>query len=255
MTQIPKSLPVHPRSRQRLHELRVRDLSGFYSSARRQLYETLQCYLEYPTDAIEEQMNSLITSYQKLCTLQESSEKLSARLENVKQSFRSSSDQCEAVDPITWYRYASGELTGPTKLSDLFKEEQDTSRSTSRGSTEDLLLGALKYIWKDPTAVIPDEQKDEDDLYIEGGKIELHCPITYKTFEKPMISKKCNHVFDRVGIESYLKDATSRDCPQSGCSQKLTMNDFQEDDLMKLRCRIAKLKKDVPKAESALDVI
>lgn len=250
MSEVPQSLPVHPRTRQRLHELSVKDISDSYNDTRRQLFETLQSLLADPGDTIEDQMNTLIKNYQSLCTLQASSMNLTARLANAKDSFRSLCEQCDPVDPLTWYQYASGELMAP-RLVTLFQDEQSVSKE-ARLSREDVLLSALKYIWNDPTAMIPDEQND--DLYIEGGKIELHCPITYKPFETPMISKKCNHVFDRLGIENYLHGYPSRDCPQSGCSQKLTMSDFQEDDLMKLRCKIAKVKKKPTKTE-ALDVI
>lgn len=255
MAQFPTSLPIHPRVRQTLHELRVEDISASYGDTRRQLYETLQSLLADPDDAIEDQMNALISNYRQLRSLQTSSNTLTTRLEKAKDAYRQASEQCAPVDPLTWYQYSSGELAGPTSLSTFFQNEQATSQEAPQVSRDDLLLSALQYVWADPTAIIPDEQNDEDDLCINGGKIELHCPITFSRFKNPMISKKCNHVFDLVGIESYLGGLPTRDCPQSGCSQKLKISDFQPDELMKLRCRIAEVKKRFLKSETAFDVI
>lgn len=122
------------------------------------------------------------------------------------------------------------------------------------------ILKVLPYIWNDPTCVIPDLQNpaDEDDLQIEGGKIELTCPITCKPYEAPLISRKCNHVFDRDGIQNYLQGYTTRDCPQAACSQVVSMRDFVRDPIMELRCKIAKMKESQEqdkRSSQAIDVL
>lgn len=241
MAKLPESLPIHRRARGAFHELNVGDVSRCYSAVAEQLLETYRHTVEEPGEDVEAQMGELIAAYRELASLQSSSRCLETKLESAKRKYRELSQGLDPVDLASWNRYGSDQDALP-RLSEVFEGEQTSPGPRERPTREDKLLDAIAYLWNDPTGVMPDENNDEE-VQIEGGKIELRCPITCQGFKRPMISKKCNHVFDSEGLENYFQGHTTRDCPQGGCSQKLSMNDFEEDEIMSLRCEIEKVKK------------
>lgn len=254
-TETPEALPVHPHARSRFHGLNATDVSGCCRGVSQQLLETLRYALEDPGDDVDDLVEELIHTHGELEALEASSRSLEARLTSAKQKYRKSARK-DPIDIAAWSQYAREDAVAVLSLSKILKSEPAELGSRSRVSKEDRLLGALVHLWQDPTAMMPDEQSNDDDLHIEGGKIELRCPITCQGFKQPMISKRCKHVFDLEGLESYFQGHASRDCPQGGCSQKLSMNDFEVDELMKLRCQIDRVrKKSVPKEEAVVDVI
>ncbi|QLL34498.1 hypothetical protein HG536_0G03600 [Torulaspora globosa] len=256
MAKLPEALPIHRHARGAFHELSVGDVSRCYRAVAQQLLETYRHTMDDPGEDVDAQMNELIAAYQELASLETSSRSLDARLESAKQKYRESSHNLEPVDLSWWNRYSSKSPDGLPKLSDIFEREEISPGRRSRLTREDKLLDAIAYLWRDPTGMMPDEQNNDEDVHIEGGKIELRCPITCQDFKQPMISKKCNHVFDLEGLQEYFKDHATRDCAQGGCSQKLSMSDFEEDEIMRLRCQIEKVKKKSSTEEQiAMDVI
>lgn len=252
MSSYPNSVPLHPHASKKFHNIRTIDLSSNFKVAKRQFIDTFSLLIECSSTNIDEQVNSLILSYQQIVAYEKESSSLEQQVRSLKQEYKSLSDQCQPVDLTTWDQYRTNELPTPPKLSAMFadltqdEQQRENTYISSTATTDDKILKAIPYIWKDPTCVIPDQQfsltNDEDDLHIQGGKIELICPITCITFKNPMMSKKCEHVFDKDGIKNYFQGYPSRDCPQGGCSQNLTLRDFIPDELMKLRCKIAQLK-------------
>lgn len=261
MSSYPNSVPLHPHASKKFHNIRTTDLSSCFKIAKRQFIDTFCLLIEYSSTNIDEQVNSLISNYQELISYENESSLFEQQIRSLKEDYKSLSDQCQPVDLTTWDLYRTNELPTPPKLSamfaDLTQNEQQREIQPENITTDDKILKALPYIWKDPTCVIPDQQfsltSDEDDLHIQGGKIELLCPITCKPFENPMMSKKCSHVFDKDGITNYFQGYTSRDCPQGACSQKLTLRDFIPDELMKLRCKIAHIKEKSSKKSENLE--
>lgn len=256
MSRLPDSLPIHHHARNAFHGLNVPDVSRCYSTVAQQLLETYQQTIDDPEDDVDAQMNELISTYQELVALELSSRSLEAKLANAKGKYRESTQTMDPVNLESWSHYTKDDPEGPTPLSQLFESEQVPLEKGSRQTREDKLLWAIAHLWKDPTAMMPDDQNNDEDIHIEGGKIELRCPITCQDFKQPMISKKCSHVFDLQGLENYFQGHAARDCPQAGCSQKLSMNDFEQDQIMALRCQLEKVKRKIDaKPEIALDVI
>ena len=234
---IPKSVPLHPKSGKYFHNLHARDLSNIYQQCYKQIDETINQLVDSTspsTIGIEEQVADITSTYKLLSTYESESNSFDEHIKDLKKNFKQSSDACPQIDLSTWDKYRTGELTAP-KLSELYLNMPTPEPATMVNNTDTLkILKVLPYIWNDPTCVIPDLQNPagEDDLQIEGGKIELTCPITCKPYEAPLISRKCNHVFDRDGIQNYLQGYTTRDCPQAACSQVVSMRDFVRDPIM-----------------------
>ncbi|QLQ82568.1 hypothetical protein HG537_0H03310 [Torulaspora globosa] len=241
MGKLPSGLPVHRNARSAFHELNVADVSRCCRDVAQQLVETYRDAMGDPGDELDVQMNELIATYRELVALESSSRCLETKLENAKGKYRESSHNSEPVELSSWNRYIS-DSDGRPGLLDIFNSEETSVGTRPKPTGDFKLLEAIAYLWKDPTAMMPDENND-DDVHIEGGKIELCCPITCQDFERPMISKKCNHVFDLQGLQNYFQDYTTRVCPMPGCSLTLSINDFEEDEVMKLRCQIEKVKK------------
>ena len=260
---IPKSVPLHPKSGKYFHNLHARDLSNIYQQCYKQIDETINQLVDSTspsTIGIEEQVADITSTYKLLSTYESESNSFDEHIKDLKKNFKQSSDACPQIDLSTWDKYRTGELTAP-KLSELYLNMPTPEPATMVNNTDTLkILKVLPYIWNDPTCVIPDLQNPagEDDLQIEGGKIELTCPITCKPYEAPLISRKCNHVFDRDGIQNYLQGYTTRDCPQAACSQVVSMRDFVRDPIMELRCKIAKMKESQEqdkRSSQAIDVL
>ena len=260
---IPKSVPLHPKSGKYFHNLHARDLSNIYQQCYKQIDETINQLVDSTSPSsigIEEQVLDITSTYKLLSTYESESNSFDEHIKDLKKNFKQSSDACPQIDLSTWDKYRTGELTAP-KLSELYLNMPTPEPATMVNNTDTFkILKVLPYIWNDPTCVIPDLQNpaDEDDLQIEGGKIELTCPITCKPYEAPLISRKCNHVFDRDGIQNYLQGYTTRDCPQAACSQVVSMRDFVRDPIMELRCKIAKMKESQEqdkRSSQAIDVL
>lgn len=257
---LPKSLPIHPKATKYLHDITVNDYTQYLQQCQREISATLTQIIEttlfihgdLPLDLIEE----LVQTNKDLQAQYEQASVSCRILETAKNSYKQDSNQCQPVQSLSdWQKHVNGGIDPnmhmPKSLQTHYEESAETIKNSTppanlldAKSKTSNLLKILPQIWNDPTAVIRDEKPsdDDDDIKIEGGTIDLECPITCKQFVTPMISKKCGHTFDKEGITSYLGGPHSRatkDCPQAGCSKSVSMNDFVEDNLMKLRCKIA----------------
>lgn len=273
---LPKNLPIHPKAARYLHDVTLNDYSKTLKQCQTELNSTLNQIVEttlfldddLPNDllqSLEDTNNSLQGQYSQWKISQNT-------LQDAKNQYRDDSGKYERITNLSdWRKYVDSKdtLKGPKSLMDFYKETSDKNQSSATTLTTRLdeknktatLLKVLPQIWKDPTAVIRDDKlnnEEEDDIKIEGGSIELICPITCKPYEMPMISKKCGHTFDKQGIITYLggpHSRASKDCPQTGCSKSVSMNDFEIDEVMKLRCQIAMSLKRKQKANSNSDSI
>ncbi|QLG71341.1 hypothetical protein HG535_0B03810 [Zygotorulaspora mrakii] len=263
MSSYPASLPLHPHARPLLHRIHTKDLSSVYENAKRQLLETFNLLIEDPrTENVQDHIGLLLRNYQQLQKFEAQSKSLASSLQVSKNDYITESEKYEPISLDTWDSHKNGSIPNPPTLFGIFESSSISNDEPSNQlSNDDGILKALPFIWRDPTCIIPDQNSAaaEDDLQIEGGKIELICPITYKTFENPMISTKCSHVFDKEGLIIYFNDQDTRDCPQGGCSQKLKLTDFVPDLTMKLRCKIAKFQQHLQSSSSTnqqeLDII
>ncbi|GMG40302.1 unnamed protein product [Ambrosiozyma monospora] len=84
-----------------------------------------------------------------------------------------------------------------------------------------------------PTEPLPFklDGEEEDDLEIEGGKINLNCPISGQPMVDPYINLKCKHVYDKTHIKEYLRGL--RECPI--CGIQMQFSDLRPDPLTKKR--------------------
>ncbi|CCD25829.2 SUMO ligase MMS21 NDAI_0G00530 [Naumovozyma dairenensis CBS 421] len=254
---IPECLPLHPGASTYFHGLHTSDTTKYVDLCDKQFNETLDQIINSAAPNTEELIKSLTKTYAALNTERLTAKRLAGKLNTVKQEYKMKSDQCEQISLSNWDLYRTGEMTAPNllKLYDDAKDSRINNTQTAEdgGVTTAYLLKIFPYIWENPTCVLPDLTKsgnakktraaDDDEIHIEGGNIELICPITCKPYERPLISKKCGHVFDHEGIVNYLRGHGSRDCPQGGCGKVVSMRDFVPDKIMSLRCKIDKIQK------------
>lgn len=252
---IPETVPLHHATLQKFHSWRSKDIGGILNATRSFFEGVLDQVAE--TDSTDpETLKELVSVFDEFRTLQARQNRVQSNIDAAKAQYRSQSD---ALPPVTWENwdaYRDGTLHAP-KLADVFSDivrDSETTQDSDSSPTDELslLFRALPHISANPQCMLPDELND-DDVQIEGGKIELSCPITCRPFENPMISRKCGHVFDKAGIDQYLSNATSRDCPQGACGQKVSAHDFQPDKLMMLRCKIATAREGSTKAKNAVE--
>lgn len=76
----------------------------------------------------------------------------------------------------------------------------------------------------------PGSNNDEE-IEVDGGKIDLTCPISRELFKKPVKSKICNHTYDLDALKIYLR--SSSECPE--CGNHLMLTDTIPDILMQTR--------------------
>lgn len=276
---LPKNLPIHPKAARYLHDVTLNDYSKYLKQCQTEVNSTLNQIIDttlfldddLPSallQSLEDANNNLQDQYCQWKISQNT-------LQEAKNQYRNDSDKYERITELAdWQNYVNSKntLKGPKSLLDYYKETLDKNQSSTTPSTTKLdekdktatLLKILPQVWKDPTAVIRDDKstnEEEDDIKIEGGSIELICPITCKPFEIPMVSKKCGHTFDKQGITTYLggpHSRASKDCPQTGCSKSVSISDFEIDEVMRLRCQIAmslKRKQKTNSDSNSIDVI
>lgn len=72
---------------------------------------------------------------------------------------------------------------------------------------------------------------EEDDLEVEGGKVDLTCPISRTIFENPVKNKNCIHTYDLDALHVYLRRA--KICPE--CRASLSSTSYTPDIIMQAR--------------------
>lgn len=263
---LPKSLPIHPSASRFLHDVSPRDYTKYYTQIQVHLESAwkrlIDSSLEDNDECPIEVMSKLAHANDEMNELNEQSLLKSKILAKSKDKYRFDSNKSHPVQSLLdWQKYVEGNEESdwhipkpwPVHYEECKKEVISQNKKKSVDNNEyvvsekeklNVMAKVLPQIWNDPTAVIQDDSANdnEDELKIEGGTIELICPITVKQFEHPMISMKCGHTFDQSGISNYFGSGqthTAKDCPQTGCGKKLSMSDFKPDVIMQMRCKIA----------------
>ncbi|KAB5543005.1 zinc-finger of the MIZ type in Nse subunit-domain-containing protein, partial [Coniochaeta sp. 2T2.1] len=72
---------------------------------------------------------------------------------------------------------------------------------------------------------------EDDELQIAGEVRSFRCPLSMAIMAEPYSNNKCKHTFDKKSISEYLGRA-QKQCPEAGCSQMLTLNDFFLDKIL-----------------------
>ena len=80
-------------------------------------------------------------------------------------------------------------------------------------------------------------EMDEDDDVMEGEEDEslenltrkLTCVITQQVMEMPMVSKLCNHTFEKAGILNMINKSPAKacKCPIGGCNKMISKADLE----------------------------
>ncbi|ESX01928.1 hypothetical protein KL918_005320 [Ogataea parapolymorpha] len=132
-------------------------------------------------------------------------------------------------------RYAHMEVV-PSQVHDLYKEVLSSNVSESASVNEQLVKAETTEIDKklfvaiNPTEPIPfNDQEDDDEIEIGGGKVNLTCPISRLIMKSPVKNKKCGHTYDKASLANY----NSSDCPE--CGAPIQKSELVEDTLMKIR--------------------
>lgn len=239
MNIIPDYLPLHHNVTKQFYSLQLEPLQLLIDDTIYQfediLIQLIDQYDNYPKDIID--------GIQKNIDLLDSTVNeeymCNKSLIKAKNTYKSQSDQCDPVSLESWDQYRLQRLHAPS-LEVIYKEirkEQNQNKDDRLLQQWHTLLNSLPFIWDNPTSVIPTD-KNEDDLMISGGRIDLTCPITCKVYENPMLSLKCGHVFEKFALVNHLNNQTIK-CPQSACGQHVNLNDFVPDLVMKFRCIIS----------------
>ncbi|SCU91304.1 LAME_0E12002g1_1 [Lachancea meyersii CBS 8951] len=232
---VPETVPLHPAVADELKRWKPRDLAALFNDTRAHFTTTLAQTVETDVLSAGGAVERLAAVYGEFQELRERQTALEQRVQDARARYVAASAAMPTVTWENWDQYREGALSAP-RLGEVFEEASVALARTSPDSLASLLR-ALPYILQDPRCVVPDDQ--HEDLHIAGGRIELTCPITCRRYTQPMVSRKCGHVFDYSGIHQYLHgDASTKDCPMTGCGQKIAMRDMVRDEVMELRCRV-----------------
>ena len=262
---LPEHLPLSNQAIKELTKIRCEDSSKLFSQCNEELREIMDQYMQNITITkdLKPMFETLANCAEKLDHEELKYLKMGKNLELAKDQYIKESTGNQSVTFETWSSFVDNSTHIPNLQSLLAVDRSSELRMNSlrqgnlRNVENSKLLKVLPLIWENPRCIIPDDNDEEDDLMIDGGIIELTCPITCKMYEEPLISKKCGHVFEKSGLQEYFRTETIRDCPQTGCSKHLRFNDFVSDPIMKLRCRIANIKEKEDEAKEAenLDIL
>lgn len=74
---------------------------------------------------------------------------------------------------------------------------------------------------------------DDDDLEVEGGKVNLTCPISREIFVRPVKNTNCPHTYGLDALKIYLR--SSRECPE--CGVAVSLSDVRADKIMEVRVK------------------
>lgn len=116
-------------------------------------------------------------------------------------------------------------------------DENDNFDNILRADPSYQYFKNARFVLLNPEDPLPDDMTDEE-LAVAGGKISLKDPLSLNYFVNPMISRKCNHVYEKEHILRLLEGHSQINCPVTGCSAHLTSNDLRDDKLMTLRVKV-----------------
>ncbi|PHH82251.1 hypothetical protein CDD82_6570 [Ophiocordyceps australis] len=70
----------------------------------------------------------------------------------------------------------------------------------------------------------------DDDVAVAREVLSVKCPLTLRTMVEPYSNKKCKHSFEKDAIREYIfQSHSSVQCPQTGCNQKFSRDQFDAD--------------------------
>lgn len=204
-------------------------------------------YVEHilSTPDFELDENYLSQNLNNLKTLIETTFKLN-KYKNASQNTKKKAKSNASNDPefsLESLSYFQSNLNVPS-LQELLRQEYIENQEFDRTSLEMLLksnenyqyLKNICFVLKNPLDPFPDEDNEDDELKVSGGKIELRDPISMNYFTHPVTSKKCLHTYEESAIILYL-DEGSQVCPINGCNSPLSINDLKFDKIMLLRTK------------------
>ncbi|CDO92017.1 unnamed protein product [Kluyveromyces dobzhanskii CBS 2104] len=255
--ELPDTLPVTSRRHDILNQITLPDLSREISAAKTAIQEFITTLLSssttFPTDRADE-IKEVERAYRDLLRQEAKQKYLSSKLSDLKSEYRHQSSGTPRLDRDNWNSFSQNEH-GLVNMGKRWVELQSDSVEIDRKDQWLRVFCALPYIWSDPTRIIPydpfeseptqEEDDEEEDVKVDGGIIELTCPVSVKKFEKPMISLKCFHTIDNESLESLFRSERSIQCPVPGCNNSLTPRDFVTDRLMHIRVLISELREQI----------
>lgn len=184
-----------------------------------------------------EPIKELLDAFEKLTKAQEQTCVFNNTFNNSKRLMR---ERMRTEPELTLQNIDNYKSTSSDKksFSELLEEGLAKAPPSNLANIKDqnyIFLKNATFVIDHPLDPVPDEEED-DDLEVEGGKIDLKCPISLNIFTEPMISKKCGHTFDKSSIQSHWKSHSEK-CPILGCAKYILKTDFSPDRLMALRVK------------------
>ncbi|SCV03291.1 LAMI_0H06986g1_1 [Lachancea mirantina] len=242
---LPDTLPLHPQTS--LQRWRPVSHSSMFDIVQSEFYEVIKeiAMLGQPID-----LRPLQNAYDELIRAQSRELRQATLIHDTKESYKNQNSEIEPLTLENWDDYRNGTLKAP-KLANVYSEtkqllEQDPAAFMPPVNDLKKLITALPFILQDPQSVIPDDNNTNDEIKVEGGQIELKCPISQDFFRQPLISRKCGHVVDAEPLRMHFERLRSAgrpvECPQ-GCQRTISESEFIPDKLMELRLHIYKARK------------
>ncbi|RLV95034.1 E3 SUMO-protein ligase MMS21 [Spathaspora sp. JA1] len=219
----------------------------------RQIEETAEKYIKFILDHPQFEFDeSTISQFiQSLENLMKSSFELS-KLEQIRHSPEISSVAAREESDLTLESLNSYQNMTRPNFSDVIREKYlDFESPKLSQKYKDLesnhkyfkYLSDILFVIKNPEDPIPDDNEDEE-LNVSGGKISLKDPLSLNYYSDPVISKRCQHTFERSYIEEQFKrsdrERRPTHCPIAACSQEIKRSDLEPDILMVIRVRTFK---------------
>lgn len=258
--QLPNYLPIDRTTKVQIERFQNDTNSELIKRLKKELIESTDTYLINSISGAKDlslpeskaTLEQSLLAMNKLSLLQVKLRDLNNATQQVKGMIRTRAND-EVELSYKTLQYFHTKQNPPANISDLFKsvlneEQGKTNHSNYHGGSGDALLDkeaiALQqhaFVVQHPQAPLPNHlsgsannaNEDEDEIEVEGGKIELVCPIARQQYQNPIISKKCRHTFSKASLVQYLR--SNRTCPISGCGAYLELRDFEKDTLMDLR--------------------
>lgn len=262
---LPQSFPLASTTRTQLRSLSI----NHYEPKREQLMKQytdaiLEVATGYIGNLLEQYVEKMAAKHMSLHDFKEKRSKIFkedeqiSRLRSKMASLRDTlNEHTNSIDSFRNARRAALEANNePVKLStlaeykkgardhrslgELYKIAKRQSQSIQSNNPGDEMYKNFEesiFVTINPTEPIPDYIENgisgEDDVEVEGGRIDLMCPISHNLMQDPVRNKVCGHTYDKSSVINYLRN--SHECPI--CPKKFNRNDLVEDKFMKLRLR------------------
>lgn len=253
MVQIPEYVPVSRDMTGELlkisnHSVPAKELQDTHDQMMKSALEFLDQIVETPTrpgDDEEERLaplKQIIDSFDKLTRSQKETRSFYKAFEQTRTMInqKSKTEPHLTLENLNTFNNVDLDRNMFSRvIQKVLDENADTGGAYDSNNDNDdyIYLKNAAFIIDHPLDPLPEEQQgDDDDIQVEGGKIDLKCPISLKIFENPMKSVKCGHTFDLEGISGTWHNRDEQ-CPILGCGKVLRRTDFKKDDLMNLRVK------------------